>query len=228
MKEKQDQQLKQIIGKELDQLEKFSSPMQILKKAFSSFLVVLLIGAGFVVNAILSLLFAFKNFGLVPSWYYLVVLVLFLAIFPAIYIFFAMSYAKSVVIWEAYREMIRPMIAKLFGKSLDVYLVDNPENAPPVDEKSIVAEIESRQKNILEKLPDFLRAYVQIFFSAKDVITIIRAQRASGGEKEEVKRKAMDSLFESIDLQISELAEPSLIPFWIVAAINLVAAYFLL
>lgn len=224
----QDQQLKQIVGKELDQLEKFSSPMQILKKAFSSFLVVLLIGAGFVVNAILALIFAFGSFGAVALWQYISAIILFLLVFPAIYIFFAMSYAKSVVIWEAYREIIRPMVAKLFGKSLDVYLVDNPDQAPPVDEKSIVTAIENRKKNILERLPDFLRAYVQVFFSAKDVITIVRAQRSSGGEKEEVKRKAMDSLFQSIDLQISELAEPSLIPFGIVAVINIIAAYFLL
>jgi hypothetical protein len=37
----------------------------------------------------------------------------------------------------------------------------------------------------------------------------------------------MDSLFESIDLQISELAEPSLLPFWIVALVNAVVVYFL-
>lgn len=223
----QEKELKEIANNELDKLEQFNSPGQLLKKAFSSAFIVLLIGAGFIVNAILALIFAFKSIGAIVWWQYLATIILLLAVFPAIYIFFAISYARSLVIWEAYREVLRPLAAKLFGKSLDRYLVDNPNQAPPVDEKSIVSAIEERQKNILEKLPDFLRAYIQIFFTAKDVVTIVRAQRASGGEKEAVKRKAMDSLFESIDLQISELAEPSLIPFSVVALVNIAVVYFL-
>jgi hypothetical protein len=222
-----DQQLEQIVDRELSKVEQFSSPWQLLKKALSSFFIVLFIGAGFLVNAIIAIAFAFKGFGSVVWWQYLGGIVLLLAVFPAVYIFFAIAYAKTVIIWEAYREILRPMIAKAFGKSLDIYLVDNPNQAPPVDEESIVSTIEKRQKHLLEKLPDFLRAYVQVFFTAKDVLTIVRAQRASGGEKEAVKRKAMDSLFESIDLQISELAEPSLLPFWIVALVNAVVVYFL-
>lgn len=225
--QEQEQQLEQIVDRELSKVEQFSSPWQLLKKALSSFFIVLFIGAGFLVNAVIALVFAFKGFGTVVWWQYLGGIVLLLAVFPAVYIFFAIAYAKTVIIWEAYREILRPMVAKAFGKSLDIFLVDNPNQAPPVDEESIVSTIEKRKKYLLEKLPDFLRAYVQVFFTAKDVLTIVRAQRATGGEKEAVKRKAMDSLFESIDLQISELAEPSLIPFWIVALVNAVVVYFL-
>lgn len=227
MQESKDKKLEQLVNQELDKLEKFNSPGKLLKKAFSSIMVVLFIGAGFVVNAIMAIIFAFRGFGEVVWWQYIGGFVLLLAVFPAVYIFFAISYARAVVVWEAYREILRPLVAKIFGKSLDLYLVDNPEAAPPVNEERIVDSIEKRQKHLLEKLPDFLRAYVQIFFTGKDVVAIVRAQRANGGEKEEVKRKAMDSLFESIDLQISELTEPSLVPFWIVAVVNVLVVYFL-
>lgn len=223
----QQQPVLEVVVNELDKLEQFNSPLKLLKKAFSSLLVVGLIGAGFVVNAIMALFFAFSGFGNVIWWQYLGGIILLLAIFPAVYIFFAISYARSVVVWEAYKEIIRPLVAKVFGKSLDFYLVDNPESAPPVNENGLIAEVENRQKHLLEKLPDFLRAYVQIFFTGKDVLNIVRAQRATGGDKEAIKRKSMDSLFESIDLQISELTEPSLIPFGIVAVVNVVVVYFL-
>lgn len=227
MQEQQDKKLTQIVGDELDRLEQFNSPGQLLKKAFSSFMVVLLIGAGFIINGIMALIFMFKGFGEVIWWQYIGGIVLLLAVFPAVYIFFAISYARAVVVWEAYREILRPLVAKLFGKSLDLYLVDNPETAPPVNEKALVENIEEKQKGILDRLPDFLKSYFQIFFTGKDVLTIVRAQRATGGKKEEVKRKAMDSLFETVDAQISELTEPSLLPFGIVALVNVVVVYFL-
>ncbi len=219
--------LEQAVSAEMDKLQQLSSPKQLLKKAFSSILLVITIGAGFLINGILALIFAFSRFGDVVWWQYLGGLILMLAIFPALYIFFAISYAKSVVLWEAYRELLRPLIAKLFGKSLDFYLVENPENAPPVEESRIVEEVERRQKHLLEKLPDFLRAYVQLFFTGKDIVNIVRAQRQSGAEKEAVKRKSMNSFFESLDLQVSELAEPSLLPFGIVALVNVAVVYFL-
>jgi hypothetical protein len=215
------------IATEIDQLDKMNRPKQLLKKALSSVLIVVMIGAGFVVNFVMALIFAFKGLGAVVWWQYIGGLVLLLAAFPALYIFFAISYAKSVVIWEAYREVLRPLVAKLFGRTLDFYLVENPDSAAPMNESRIVEEVEKRQKHFLERLPDFLRAYVQIFFTGKDIVKIVRAQRQSGAEKEEVKRKSMESFFESLDLQISELAEPSLLPFVGVAIANVVLVYFL-
>ena len=213
---------------ELDQLTALPSPIYLIRKALSSVGIVLLIGSGVLLNWIIALIFAVSALGSVVWWQYLGALLLLLAGFPALYLFFAWSYGQSVVVWEAYREILRPFLAKGFGKMLDLYLVDDPKNAPPVEESRIVAEVEQRKKHFLERLPDFLRAYVQLFFTAGDVLTIVRAQRQSGQEKQQVKEKSMKSFFESLDLQVSELAEPSYIPALILAAVNLGLIYWLL
>lgn len=212
---------------ELEQLDKFSSPFQLIKKALSSFFIVIMIGAGFIFNWIAALVFLFGYFSSMTWLWYVLGLVLMIAVFPALYLFFAYSYGQNVLFWEAYKEGIRPIAAKVFGKTLDKFLVENPEAAGAVNENKIIQEVEERKKHFLEKLPDFIRAYFQIFFTSGDIIKIVKAQRQSGADKEVVKQKAMQSFFESLDLQMSELMEPSLIPFYIVGAINLVCFYFL-
>lgn len=212
---------------EIEQLKAFSSPWKLIKKAFSSFFIVLMIGAGFVVNWILALVFLFGYFN-GTSWLWLLVgLALMILVFPALYLFFAYSYGQSVLFWEAYKEGIRPIAAKVFSKTLDRFLVDNPDEAGTVNESTIVKEVEERKKHFLERLPDFIRAYFQIFFTSGDIIKIVKGQRQSGEAKDVVKKKAMTSFFESLDLQISELMEPSLIPFYIVGAVNIGTLYFL-
>lgn len=212
---------------ELDSLTSFQRPGYLLRKAFSSVGVVLLIASGLLFNWIAAVVFAIRALGDVVWWQYLGGLAFFIALFPMLYIFIALNYGRSLVTWEAYREIIRPFIAKTFSKTLDKFLVTAPGEAPPVEENKIVKEVEERQKHFLEKLPDFLRAYVQLFFTGKDIIKIVRAQRASGQEKAQVKEKAMHSFFESLDLQISELFEPSYIPAILVAIANLALVYFL-
>lgn len=216
-----------VLIDEIEQLDKFSSPVQLIKKAFSSFFVVLMIGAGFLINWVSALVFLFSAFSS-SSWLgYIFGLILMIAIFPAIYLYFAYSYGRSVLFWEAYKEGIRPLAAKIFGKTLDKFLVENPEEAGAVNENKITEEVEERKKHFLEKLPDFIRAYFQIFFTSGDIIKVVKAQRQTGADKAVVKQKATQDFFESLDLQMSELMEPSLIPFYIVGAINLVAFYFL-
>jgi len=217
----------ELLIDEIEQLDKFSSPIQLIKKAFSSFFVVLMIGAGFIINWISALVFLLGYFSSTTWFWYILGLILMIAIFPAIYLYFAYSYGRSVVFWQAYKEGIRPLAAKIFGKTLDKFLVDNPENAGAVNENKITQEVEERKKHFLEKLPDFIRAYFQIFFTSGDVLKIVKAQRQSGADKEVVKQKAMHNFFESLDLQMSELMEPSLIPFYIVGAANLLSFYFL-
>lgn len=212
---------------EIEQLDKFSSPIQLIKKALSSFFVVIVIAAGFLINWISALIFLFGYFSSASWLGYIGGLVLMFAIFPAIYLYFAYSYGKSVVFWEAYKEGIRPLAAKVFGKTLDKFLVDDPKDAAAVNEKQITQEVEERKKHFLEKLPDFIRAYFQIFFTSGDVLKIVKAQRQTGADKVLVKQKAMHSFFESLDLQVSELMEPSLIPFYIVGLANLLCFYFL-
>lgn len=211
----------------LEQLDKFSSPIQLIKKALSSFFVVVMIGAGFVINWIAALVFLFGSFSSTSWLWYILGLVLMLVIFPAVYVYFAYSYGRSVAFWQAYKEGIRPLAAKVFGKTLDKFLVENPEEAGAVNENKIAQEVEERKKHFLEKLPDFIRAYFQIFFTSGDVLKIVKEQRKSGADKAVVKQKAMQSFFESLDLQMAELMEPSLIPFYIVGAVNLVCFYFL-
>ncbi|BDS14783.1 hypothetical protein [Aureispira anguillae] len=212
---------------EIKQLEAFSSPLKLIKKALSSFFIVLMIGAGFVINWIMAVVFLVGYFSATSWLWFILGLLLMILIFPALYLFFAYSYGQSVLFWEAYKEGIRPIAAKVFSRTLDSFLVDNPEEASEVNESKIVKEVEERKKHFLEQLPDFIRAYFQIFFTSGDIIKIVKAQRQSGAEKEAVKQKAMHSFFESLDLQMSELMEPSLIPFYIVAAVNLITLYFL-
>lgn len=215
-----------LVG-EMEQLDKFSSPIQLIKKALSSFFVVAIIGAGLVINWIAALMFLFGSFSSTSWLWYIFGLTLMIVIFPAIYLYFAYSYGRSVAFWQAYKEGIRPVAAKVFGKTLDKFLVDNPEDAAAVNENKIAQEVEERKKHFLEKLPDFIRAYFQIFFTSGDILKIVKAQRKSGADKAVVKQKAMQNFFESLDLQMSELMEPSLIPFYIVGAVNLVCFYFL-
>lgn len=217
----------ELLVDEMEQLDKFSSPMQLIKKALSSFFVVVVIGAGLVINWIAALIFLFGSFSSTSWLWYLFGLTLMIAIFPAIYLYFAYSYGRSVAFWQAYKEGIRPVAAKVFGKTLDKFLVENPEEAGAVNENKIAQEVEERKKHFLEKLPDFIRAYFQIFFTSGDILKIVKSQRQSGADKAVVKQKAMHNFFESLDLQMSELMEPSLIPFYIVGAVNLVCFYFL-
>lgn len=212
---------------ELKQLEKFSSPGKLIKKALSSFFIVLMIGAGFLVNWIMAIVFLIGHFSSTSWLWFLLGMLCMLLVFPVLYLFFAYSYGQSVLFWEAYKEVIRPIAAKVFSRTLDKFLVDNPEEAAEVNESSIVKEVEERKKHFLERLPDFIRAYFQIFFTSGDIIKIVKAQRESGAERAAVKEKSMKSFFESLDLQMAELMEPSLIPFFIVGAINIVTLYFL-
>jgi len=209
---------------EIEHLDKFSSPIQLIKKALSSLFVVIIISLGFIINWILALIFLSGYFSATSWSWYISGLLLMIAIFPAIYIYFAYSYGKSVVFWQAYKEAIRPLAAKVFSKTLDKFLV---EDGAAINENKIIAEVEERKKHFLEKLPDFIRAYFQIFFTSGDILKIVKAQRQSGADKTMVKQKAMRDFFKSLDLQMSELMEPSLIPFYIVGAINLLCFYFL-
>lgn len=209
---------------EIEQLDKFSSPMQLIKKALSSFFIVIIISLGFIINWISAVIFLFGYFSATSWFWYITGLLLMFAIFPAIYMYFAYSYGRSVAFWQAYKEGIRPLAAKIFGKTLDKFLV---EDGAPINENKIIEEVEERKKNFLEKLPDFIRAYFQIFFTSGDILKVVKAQRKSGTDKAVVKQKAMSDFFESLDLQMSELMEPSLIPFYIVGAVNLVCFYFL-
>ncbi len=223
-----DQSTTTPIDPELDALTQFQGPIYLLKKALSSIGIMLAIGAGLLLNWGMALVFLISGLGSVIWWQYLLGLVFFIALFPGLYVFFAVDYGKNVVFWEAYRQIIRPFLGKSFGFVLDRFLIENPEAATkPIEENRIVAAVEQRKKHFLEKLPDFMRAYVQIFFTSGDIIHIVRAQRQSGEEKEAVKKKSMVSFFESLDLQVAELLEPSFIPALIVAVVNIGVAYWL-
>jgi len=218
----------QIIStEELNKLKSFSSPGKLIKKALSSIFVVLMIGAGLVLNWVMALIYLFGA-GSSASWlWYIVGLGGMIAIFPILYVFFAYSYGQGVLLWEAYREVLRPLAGKLFSSSLDKYLVDNPNQAGELNEEAVHEEIANQQQGFLDRIPDFIKSYVQIFFTGKDIINIVREQRKTGADKTATKEKAMSSFYQGIDTQMSELIEPSLIPFYIVGAINLVFFYFL-
>lgn len=212
---------------EIAKLKSFNSPFKLIRKALSSFFIVSMIGLGFFVNWILALVFLITCFSTSSWWLLLIGLGLMIVVFPVVYLFLAYSYGQSILFWEVYKEGLRPLIAKFFSGLLDTFLSNEAKEDFAIDENRIVKEIEERQKNFLERLPDFIRAYFQLFFNSKDIIKIVKEQRRLGTEKEAVKQKAMKHFFEGLDLQLSELMEPSLIPFYIVGAINCLVFYFI-
>jgi len=213
----------------VQKLDKFSSPWALVKKAFSSLMLVALIGLGLLVNWVLAIVFAIGWFS-VTSWLWLIIgVLLFLAVFPIAYFFCAYWYGQALLFWEAYREVIRPFTAKIFSAVLDKSLKEKPlDEEGELKESKIVKELEERSKHLVERLPDFIRAYFQLFITSKDVANIIKKQRQAGSEKAAVKKKAMDSMFEALDLQMAELMEPSLIPFGVVLVTNIATVYFLM
>lgn len=212
---------------EITELQSFGGPVKIIKKALSSFFIMAMIAGGLLVNWVAVLVYLITCFSS-TSWLWLFLgLLLMGVVFPVVYLFLAYSYGQGVLIWELYKEGIRPLIGKIFSGVLDKFLVENPNDKTSIDESKIVKEVEDRQKHFLERLPDFVRAYFQLFFTSKDILKIVQEQRQSGAEKEAVKQKSMKSFFEALDLQMSELLEPSLYAFYIVGVVNLVVVYFL-
>lgn len=205
----------------INQLKAFNSPWGLIKKALSSIAIILLIGSGLVINWILAVIYAIGWFSGTGWVWYLLSLVALLLVFPAAYLVSAYWYGQTLLFWEAYREIVRPATARIFSGTLDKMLVKSEQNEE-MTESEIVAELENRSKHLVEKLPDFIRAYFQVFITGKDVVKLIKKQRAAGVDKEAVKNKAMLSMFEALDLQLSELVEPSMIPFYIVGGVNVV------
>lgn len=220
-------QISPTTAQEVQQLRSFKNPWQLLKKALSSVLILLMIASGFLINWVLAVVYAIGHFSGTGWGWYLLSLVAMLTIFPAGYLLAAYWYGQGLLFWEAYREVIRPTAAKIFAGTLDKMLVQAELEGEEATESEIVAELENRSKHFVEKLPDFIRAYFQVFITGKDVVQLIKKQRAAGADKEAVKNKAMLSMFEALDLQIAEIIEPSFVPFGIVAGTNLLTLYFI-
>lgn len=210
----------------INQLKAFNSPWGLVKKALSSIGILLLIISGLVINWILAIIYIFGWFSGTGWLAYLLSIVALIVIFPAGYFLSAYWYGQTLLFWEAYREIIRPAAARIFSGTLDQVLVQTADKEE-LTESEIVAELENRSKHFVEKLPDFIRAYFQVFITGKDVVKLIQKQRAAGKDSEAVKNKAMLSMFEALDLQLSELVEPSMIPFYIVGAINVICWWFM-
>ena len=90
------------IQEELDRLDKFNSPMAIIKKAFSSFGVILLIGGGMVFSFILGVVYLLGWGAIVPTVWLLGGLVLLMLVFPAAYLFAAFTFGRALIFWEAF------------------------------------------------------------------------------------------------------------------------------
>lgn len=211
----------------IKKLQSFNSPWSLIKKAFSSILILLLIGSGLLINWILGGIYIFGWFSGTGWFMYIFAIIMMLVAFPLAYFFSAYWYGQSLLFWELYREVIRPLAAKIFSNTLDKILKEEKESGKEKTESEIIAELDKRSKHIVEKLPDFIRAYFQVFITGKDIVKIIIKQRATGSEKEAVKNKAMISMFEALDLQMAELLEPSMLYFYIVGAVNIVTLYFI-
>lgn len=213
------------IENELEALTEFEQPMYLLKQGLSSLGTILLIGSGFLVNWILAI--ALLWVGVSASWKYPIGLATFFVIFPLVYIGFAIYYGRGLVAWQAYQQIIRPTLAKVFAMLLDRFLGKNTEETSPMSEEEMVALVEEHKNQFLQKLPSFLQPYIKPFFIVNDIIAVVRAQQTSGQGKEIVKAKAVTTLMESLDARAAAHIEPSYRPAFIIMGINLIAVFWL-
>lgn len=213
------------IEDEVDALDRLENPMYLLRQGLSSIGTILLIGSGFLVNWLLAIALLFA--GVSIWWKYPVGLGVFILIFPVVYIGFAIYYGRGLVAWQAYQQIIRPGITKIFLMLLDRFLGTPSEETAPMSEEEMAALVEEHKNQLLQKLPSFIQSYIKPFSMVSDIIAVVRVQRASGQGKEIAKAKAVTSLMESLDAQAAAQIKPSYRPAFIIIGFNLLAVFWL-
>lgn len=210
----------------IEQLQKQTSAFALIKKAFSSFSVLLLIGSGIVINWILALIFLFGYFSATSFGIFLLCLFTLAVIFPIAYFLAAQIYGKAVIVSEIYKEAVRPIIAATITKVLNKIVKDD-NNSEPLSEDKIKEEFEQESGSFLDKIPDFISSRLELVATIKDIIALIIKQSKEGGDKEVLKKKISTNVFNMLDAKMEEIAQPSLTIFFIIGGINLVVALFI-
>lgn len=210
----------------IEQIEQRIQPLELIKTAFSSISVLLLICTGVLLNWILAIVFILSCFS-TSSWGVLLVGILALVlVFPAAYAYIAYTYGQQVVVFEVYQEVIRPVAANLIASILNKIIKDSPQDSP-LDSKQIQKEFDEQSNSLWEAIPDFISNSLGILNTIKDVIILITEQYQQGGEKEVVKNRIISQVFELFDARMEELASPSLSNFFILLIINVGVLFFL-
>lgn len=218
---------------ELNQLEKYNSPMAIFKKALSSFKIVLLIILGVLANWILAFIFVVSGAGGNGVLGAVLPLVLFIVAFPAIYLILAFLYGKGLVVWEAYNSAIKPLIGRIFGSIFNRFVsgestgsgrnsLQEQQQIKEEEDALLDAEMEEKTKGLMDKLPEFISSRLHLVTTIKEIVQNIKLQKRSGLAADQIKSKAMSMLFEALDRQLDGIVSPpSALPFYIALGINL-------
>lgn len=210
------------IQKELDKLDQFNSPLAIIKKAFSSFGVILLIGGGVVFSWILSVVYLFGWASVVSTTWLLIGLLVLGFLFPGAYFFFAFLYGKSTLIWHAYQEAVKPIAASIVG-SIFTRAFPNGQHTTPQEVETTVMEKEAEEEaqSLLDRLPSFISSKLELIKTIREIIHNIKIQHQSGLPPKQIKSKAIAHLFQALDTQLSGLvSEPSILPAGIILLVN--------
>lgn len=217
MKEEVVDQAKELAIEQLNAIG--TNPIIIIKKALSHLPVLLLMGAGVFVNWILAFVFLISHYS-TTSFFSIAVSLIFLAIlFPVAYLFAGRAYGQSVIIYEAYQAIIKPLLGNLIAQVINKVL----KNKATATSEEVQEEFEKESSSILDKIPNFIKSRLMIFSIISDVIKIATEQYKNGNGSAVAKEK----IIEFIDVQMGELASPSLNFFFKILIGNIIVLAFL-
>ncbi|MBL4651070.1 MAG: hypothetical protein JKY03_15180 [Aureispira sp.] len=198
MKEEVDQ-AKKLAIEQLDAIQ--NNPIVIIKKALSHLPVLLLMGAGILITWVLAVVFLISCYSTTTFFWIAISLVLLIILFPGAYLFAGRTYGQSVIIYEAYQAIIKPILGSLIAKVLNKVL----KNKATATSEQVQEEFEKESGSILDKIPNFIKSRLMIFSIISDVIKIATEQYKNGNGTAVAKEK----IIEFIDVQMGELANPS-------------------
>jgi hypothetical protein len=216
MKEEIDQ-AKKLAIEQLDAIG--NNPIVIIKKALSHLPVLLLMGAGVFLNWILALVFLIYCYSTTTFFWIAISLVLLIILFPAAYLFAGRIYGQTVIIYEAYQAIIKPILGNLIAKVINKVL----KNKATATSEEVEEEFKKESSSILDRIPDFIKSRLMIFSIISDVIKIATEQYKNGNGSAVAKEK----ITEFIDIQMGELASPSLNLFFKILIGNIIVLAFL-
>jgi hypothetical protein len=182
MKEEVDQ-AKELAIEQLNAIG--NNPIVIIKKALSHLPVLLLMGAGIFINWILAVVFLISCYSTTTFFWISISLVFLVIIFPVAYLFAGRIYGQTVIIYEAYQAIIKPILGNLIAKVLNKVL----KNKATATSEEVQEEFEKESSSILDRIPDFIKSRLMIFSIISDVIKIAIEQYKNGPRTAVAKEK---------------------------------------
>ncbi len=215
-----------------EDFDNFSNPLFVIKKAFSSFSVVLVTASGVLLSFLLGLIYLVGWFNTVSLNWLLIGLVLLMLVFPVGFGVMAYYYGRNVILGLCYEEIIRPLFARFIPHIFDKLLNGKGENEAENDsiaENILKEDIEGLEEDIKNRIPGFLHSYLGFFSIGKDVYTVIQQNRKNGKVDESLKRKVTEQVFDRLDEQMAaNLPKPSIRNSIIMMIVNILVFLFLI